>query len=217
MRADRPLLPHVVRKDLTPALGKVSVSSLYGTQANNSLPARLNPLIAEEVDLAFREELPPCKDFTLVPIYKKLLRIVAKVSGRVFIGPEVCRSEEYIDMAINFTLELNRAQGVLNSMKPWQRTLFANSKPHVKALQERQRKSREFLKPLIAARKKVAESGTEYQKPDDALQWLLDNGQATFGQQKESDITEIQLSLTFAAIHTTTMTATNAYVAGFFS
>lgn len=39
-------------------------------------------------------------------IYGKLLRIVAKVSGRIFIGPELCRSEKYIDTASkSFTTE----------------------------------------------------------------------------------------------------------------
>ena len=65
---------------------------------------RLNPIIAEEVDQSYREELPPCKDFTPVNIYGKLLRIVAKVSGRIFIGPELCRSEKYIDTASKLLL-----------------------------------------------------------------------------------------------------------------
>lgn len=51
------------------------------------------------MDQSYREELPPCKDFTPVNIYGKLLRIVAKVSGRIFIGSELCRSEKYIDTA----------------------------------------------------------------------------------------------------------------------
>lgn len=68
---------------------------------------RLNPTIAEEVDQSYREELPPCKDFTPVNIYGKLLRIVAKVSGRIFIGPELCRSEKYIDTASELLLAIS--------------------------------------------------------------------------------------------------------------
>jgi hypothetical protein len=71
------------------------------------LTDRLNPTIAEEVDQSYREELPPCKDFTPVNIYGKLLRIVAKVSGRIFIGPELCRSEKYIDTASKWLMAGN--------------------------------------------------------------------------------------------------------------
>lgn len=176
------------------------------------LPDRLNPTIAEEVDLAFREELPPCKDFTPVPINQKLLRIVAKVSGRIFIGPELCRSEEYVDMAINYTMEVVTAQQVIHHMKPWQRFLFARSVPQVKALQERAENSRKFLEPMIAARRKAAREDPDFQRPDDIMQWLLDGGQAKFGEKEDQELTEAQLSLTFAAIHTTTMATTNACV-----
>lgn len=181
-------------------------------RTNTASPDRLNPTIAEEVDLAFREELPPCKDFTPVPLNQKLMRIVAKVSGRIFIGPELCRSEDYIDMAINYTLELMAAQQQISRMKPWQRNLYAKSLPEVKKLHERQRSSKDFLRPLIVARKKAMKEDPDFQRPDDIMQWILDGGQNKFGDQEVDELTEIQLGLTFAAIHTTTMTTTNAYV-----
>lgn len=178
----------------------------------NTVTDRLNPLIAEEVDEAFRQELPPCKDFTSVNINKALLRLVAKVSGRIFIGPEFCRSEDYIDMAINYTLEVSAAQQAISALNPWKRNLQAGSLPQVKALQARHKSCKEFLQPIISARKKASAEDPDFQKPDDFLQWVLDDGQAKFGDQLEDELTEIQLGLTFAAIHTTTMTTTNAYV-----
>lgn len=115
-------------------------------------------------------------------------------------------------MAINYTLELMTAQQVINYMKPWQRTLFGNSVAQVKALHERQRNSKTFLRPVIAARKRAAKEDPDFQRPDDIMQWLLDNGQAKFGEHEDEELTEIQMGLTFAAIHTTTMTTTNACV-----
>ncbi|KUI56015.1 Ent-kaurene oxidase [Cytospora mali] len=192
VRADRPIIPHIVKKDLTPALN------------------RLNPTIAEEVDQSFQEELPPCKDFTPVNINNKLLRIVAKVSGRIFIGPELCRSEEYIDAAINYTMDVVHAQRAVMEVKPWQRWLKAPGLPQVKALQTREQAAKDYLRPIIEARQQEAKENPDYQKPDDLLQWLLD-GQDKFGEQDIHELAAIQLGLTFAAIHTTSMTATNAF------
>ncbi|KAJ0122972.1 ent-kaurene oxidase [Diaporthe amygdali] len=193
IRADRPIIPHIVKKDLIPALN------------------RLNPVIAEEVDQSYREELPPCKDFTPVNIYSKLLRIVAKVSGRIFIGPELCRSEKYIDTAIKYTIEVVGAVQAITEMGFWHRTLNAGAHPAVKTVRAREKAADAFLRPIVEGRKKAQKVDPDFQKPDDLLQWLLDDGQDKFGEKGSKELASIQLGLTFAAIHTTSMTATNAF------
>jgi hypothetical protein len=57
----------------------------------------LNPIICQEVDDALREYMPPCEDWTEVCINQKLVDVVAKVSGRVFVGPELCHDKDYLD------------------------------------------------------------------------------------------------------------------------
>lgn len=179
--------------------------------ADTTSTDRLNPVIAEEVDLAFQEELPPCKEFTKIPLNHHLLRIVTKVSGRIFVGSDLCRTEEYIDMGINYTLELMMATSSIKMMKPSERDAKAGSLPAVKQLQARQQKAYEFIRPLIAARKKAMREDPDFQRPDDIMQWILDGGQNKYGEQNDQELTEVQLGLTFAAIHTTTMSTTNAF------
>lgn len=172
---------------------------------------RLNPTVAEEVDIAFQEELPPCKDWTPVLLNKHLLRIVAKVSGRIFVGPELCRTEEYIDMAINYAILLTTAAQDITGLKPSERKAKAHKLPRVQELQVRQQRAYDFLRPLIAARKKAMKDDADYQKPDDIMQWMLDDGQSKYGEQDVQELTEIQLGLTFAAVHTTSLSVTNAF------
>ncbi|KAJ4390066.1 hypothetical protein N0V93_007539 [Gnomoniopsis smithogilvyi] len=191
--ARRQIIPHVVQRDLTPGL------------------TRLNPTIAEEVDTAFQEELPPCKDWTPVMLNKHLLRIVAKVSGRIFVGPELCRTEEYIDMAINYANQVMNAVIAITDLKESERKAKATSLPEVKELRAREQRGYDFVKPLIEARKKAMKEDPDYQRPDDIMQWVLDDGQKKYGQQSDQELTEIQMGLTFAAIHTTTMSTTNAF------
>ncbi len=149
--------------------------------------------------------MPPCGDWTPVNINQKLLRIVAMVSGRVFIGPELCRSEEYLDAAINYTIELMTAQRAISYLAPWQRPFLANRLPHVKKLDQRLEEATAFLRPVVEARQKLAPE----EQPDDMLQWLM-NAQPKFGQQTAKKMAELQLGISFAAIHTTTLTTTNA-------
>lgn len=130
------------------------------------------------------------------------------VSGRVFIGPELCRTEEYLDAAINYTMEVMGAQRAVQSMKPWLRPFFANSLPQVKRLDQRLKEAEDFMKPVVELRKKLARESPD-DKPDDMLQWLIE-GQDKFPDEKSRNLAKVQLGLGFAAIHTTTLTATNA-------
>lgn len=136
---------------------------------------------------------------------------MSKVSGRIFVGPELCRSEEYIDMGINYTMELMMAANSISALKPEEREAKAGLLPAVKQLQARQQSSYNFIRPLIVARKKSLKEDPDFQKPDDIMQWILDDGQDKYGEQGIQELTEIQLGLTFAAIHTTTMSTTNAF------
>ncbi|KAL2267986.1 hypothetical protein VTJ83DRAFT_2832 [Remersonia thermophila] len=182
------LIPHVVKTSLTPAL------------------VRLNPAISEEVDDSVRKEMPPCDDWTSININQKLLRIVALVSGRVFIGTELSRSEEYLDAAINYTVELMEARNAVDKVRSWMRPFVAHRLPEVKALQERLVKADRFMRPVVAARQKMG----DHEKPNDMLQWLMDN-QSKFKQYSTEELARLQLALSFAAIHTTTTTATNVF------
>ncbi|KAL8419215.1 hypothetical protein RB594_002433 [Gaeumannomyces avenae] len=100
-------ITHVVKANLTPAL------------------VRLNPILTEEVARAVRSEMPACPDWTDVNVYQKILRIVAIVSGRVFVGPELCHDEGYLDAAINYTVELFNARTAVTRIKPWLRPFRA--------------------------------------------------------------------------------------------
>lgn len=175
-----------------------------------STTGRLNPLIAEEVDQCFRDLLPPGEfaTFTPVAMHQTLVQMVAIVSGRIFIGPELCRTPEYVDMAVNYTMDVIHAREAVTRTPKWQRPFKAPHLAEVKALRAREKKAWAMVKPIIDARLRAqAEDPLDYQKPDDLLQWILESGDAKLSVQ---DMAEMQLALTFAAIHTTTMTVTSA-------
>jgi hypothetical protein len=93
------------------------------------MSVRLNPVICSEVDAALREYMPPCEDWTEVYINQKLVDVVAKVSGRVFVGPELCQDPEYLDAGSNYTLDLMAAVTVLKKMRPWLKPFLAHRLP----------------------------------------------------------------------------------------
>ncbi|KAK3385238.1 cytochrome P450 [Podospora didyma] len=187
-------VPHMIKTSLTPAL------------------VRLNPTISEEVKEWFGRELPPCDNWTSVNINHKLLRIVGAVSGRIFVGADIARSEEYLDMAINYTVDLMKARHAVDGMKPWLRPFKANSIPEVQQLKARLKSAEAIMRPIVESRQREAAEGNT-EKPDDMLQWLMDvQGSTKFASNLSTErLAADQLGLTFAAIHTTTLTSTNAF------
>lgn len=130
------------------------------------------------------------------------------ISGRLFIGPEACRSEEYLDAAINYTMDVMQAVRATSSLRPWLRPFLAQRLPEVKKLDKRIEEADAFLRPLVERRRKMYNDKTTSSEdvPEDFLQWMLETGDST------SNFAKVQLGLTFAAIHTTVLTTTNAYV-----
>ncbi|KAH7012740.1 cytochrome P450 [Microdochium trichocladiopsis] len=185
-----PIVPHTIKTSLTPAL------------------TRLNSLLAQEINEVLAIELPSSRDWAEVDVHEFLVRTVTMVSGRLFIGPELCRTPQYIDTAINYTMDVMAAQRAVQMLRPWQRPFAASRLAQVKKLAQREKKASEFLLPIIKARQEAAKS-PDYDKPDDMLEWILD-AQSKFTDECSQNIAKVQLGLSFAAIHTTTLTATNA-------
>lgn len=65
------------------------------------------------------------------------------------------------------------------------------------------------MRPIIAARKKAEEDDDGYEKPDDMLQWLIDD-QSKFGEKVVEEVAHFQLGVNFAALHNTTTATTSA-------
>lgn len=161
--------------------------------------------MAAETEKTVDEVLGPCDDWTSQVTYNKILRIVAIVSGRIFLGPDLCRREEYIYASTMYTVDLFKAVGKLKSWHSSLRPIAQYFIPELKTVFEHRRKAREFLFPIIRERKEAMKNGSELE--DDMLQWMLNKAESN--GVSDDRLAELQLSLSLAAIHTTTMAVTD--------
>lgn len=220
-KADKAIFPYIVKRKLTPALSKAllpTIESKYLLRNACSLthnPDRVNPILAQEVDECFHQELSACDitdDFVEFNAHQLVLRMVTKVSGRVFIGPELNQTKEYINATSGYTMDLIKAAQAINKIKPWMRWLKAPRIPEVQALKRRLDTAVNIIGPVVAARENALKKDpNNWQKPDDLLQWIIDdqNRLGEYGGSVE-DIAVTQLGITFAAINTTAFTILNA-------
>lgn len=168
--------------------------------------ARMNAAISRDVDSAVKTYLPPCDDWTEVNINERLVRIVAKVSGGIFVGPELSSDPEYLDAGSFYTVDLMNAVTALKKIRPWLKPFLASRAPEVIALRAREKQAERVLRPIVEERLKAKASDPNWQEPDDMLQWMINMSD---GKQSVATIATAQLGLIFAAIHTTSMTVTN--------
>ncbi|KAK7931192.1 hypothetical protein PG985_001904 [Apiospora marii] len=187
---DLALVAHSVRSDLTPAL------------------ARINPIVYAEVEQVMREEMPECRDWTAVSAYTTVVHMVAKITGRIFVGPGLCRHPEYLDSAVNYALDVLRAQKEIKTIRPLLRPLLAPRLPSVRQLREREKKAAEFFGPVVQARLDAEASDPHWQKPQDMLSSLMSSG-AGHGVLSAAGLAKMQLGVIFAAVHTTSESMTH--------
>lgn len=184
----QPLMAHIIRSDLT-----------------HNLPSIVTEL-SSTVAITVPEQLGTSPDWTSITIYPKLMQIVAVVSGCIFIGPDLNRSQIYIDSSINYTLDLFGAASELRQWPSFMRPIVKHFLPSVVKVNEHRRKAKEFLVPVIRERRALRQAGEA--EPDNALQWMVAKADK-FNVTDDGALAEVQLTLSLAAIHTTTMTATH--------
>jgi hypothetical protein len=183
-----PLIASTIKSDLTPHIPK------------------LNSQINEIVEQAVSDELSLAEEWTTCSLNKTLLRIVSIVIGEVAIGPEHSKDQRYLDVALNYTIEVFSAVAAVQFIPLMLRMIMAPFTSQIRALRKRERDATRFFAPILEARHQAAAQNEP--PPDDMMTWMVKRG-AKFEVQNLARQAHLQLGITFAAVHTTTTTATS--------
>ncbi|KAL4931771.1 cytochrome P450 [Aspergillus undulatus] len=164
---------------------------------SRKIGALIEPLSAE-TGIFLRENWSDDAEWHSISLNDCMHRLIAQLTARVFIGEELCRNREWIELAISYTAhrsaaikELHR-YGRLIPIIHW----FL---PSCRALRDCVRTARPFVDRVLNSRRKQAEEQeSKREAPMDALSWIDDvAGGARY------DPTLTQLRLAYAAVHTT--------------
>ncbi|KAL8400955.1 hypothetical protein RB594_001108 [Gaeumannomyces avenae] len=170
------------------------------------LTKRLNTVtepLALETTFAVNKLLGQPSDWTETPIYDTMLGVVARLSSRVFLGPELCRDAAWLDITMNFTKVEMRAYVSLGFFPYLLRPIIAFFDPTCRAIvRERARATLIIEGELERRRKEEQECAAKGVAPptyNDAITWCESEARG-----RPINPTDFQLNLSFAAIHTTT-------------
>jgi hypothetical protein len=144
-----------------------------------------------------------------IRVHPMLLRVVALISGRIFLGTPLNRNEDLIQTTIRFTIDILDSSRELLRYPKFLRPIALFFIPGLRAIPTHLRTISRILGPVIKERIKAQEQDPELAKPSDMMQWIMDN----CPPEKRGDVdfyTLGQLNLSFVATHTTTMASTHA-------
>jgi cytochrome P450 len=127
-----------------------------------------------------------------------ILKMVAQLSSRIFLGDKICRDPEWLDITINYTINAFTAAQELRLLPEFMRPFAVRYLPTSRKAQRQLKQARRIIDPVLEERRAANRSGrgVEYH---DAIQWLEDTSKG-----RNYDPAAAQLALSAAAIHTTT-------------
>ncbi|KAF3001030.1 hypothetical protein E8E14_005804 [Neopestalotiopsis sp. 37M] len=169
---------------------------------------RFVPRLKSELEFIERTEFQECKDWTAVTVQPFILRAVARLSGRIFVGAELGRTEEWMELSINFAVRAFIAVIKLQFFPTWARPIAKYMVSELRQIDRDVARAQELLKPIIDERLQDEELDPCGERPDDFVQWLLD----ALPQDQKRDYhmqAKLHLILCAAAIHTTSNLATD--------
>ncbi|KAL5114030.1 hypothetical protein ACEQ8H_008086 [Pleosporales sp. CAS-2024a] len=177
------------------------------------LTRKLNPDLSKYLDMAYEEfnygwkfDMPDPIEWTEVDIQQAMRMLVARMSAKVFVGEPACRDPRWLNLTINFSMDLFLAGFALRMFPPWMHFLV---KPLIPARWRVQRQidiGTDVVQEFMWQRKDSAKSGG-HMTEGTLFEWMVDNAVGNEGSLK--DMAARQCILTLASIHTTATTVAN--------
>lgn len=162
--------------------------------------------LQDEADYAIPSCIGDFEDWTPIQFYPKILRVIALLSGRIFVGLPLCRDEAWIEATINYTMDAFAAIQPVKKISPLLRPFKAPWIPEVQRIKQHRDNGARLLKPILEKRFSDMRS-PDFKPPADMIQFVIQHS----GAKAEDAMFQsfVQMVTSLAAIHTTAMNITH--------
>jgi ent-kaurene oxidase len=139
-------------------------------------------------------------------VHDTLLDIVARMSGRIFVGDKLSKRRLWYRTAVDFATCVFLASGYLKILPSFVRPLVAPFSPHLWRIKKYYRNWKRLLHPEIEKRTHNGRLVPLQGEDANMIDWIIE---ASGEKANEQDILNRSMGIGFAAIHTTTNHMTN--------
>ncbi|TBU43917.1 cytochrome P450 [Dichomitus squalens] len=166
------------------------------------------PVLVDELRHVMDDIFPKCSSgWEEVQIFTTMQCVITRMSNRIFVGIPMCRNKEYIELATEFPPKSVK-RGFLLGLCPHllKRHVARWLNPFPLAVKQ----TLPLFSEIIEDRRSrtMERYDTWEKKPDDVLQWLIEN--ASEKKHSDADIVESLFLLNLAATHNTASSLTQA-------
>ncbi|KFA68979.1 hypothetical protein S40285_08381 [Stachybotrys chlorohalonatus IBT 40285] len=163
------------------------------------------PIMEKELKYALDVEMPKCDDdWAEVKLFDLMMGVITRLSNRVFVGPEICRNDEWLGASVHFGEAIAMTTMTLRMIPSWMHFFIGPLLPSYWQIRKHLKTAERLLSPVI--RERQAQSKEERGTPD-LLQHMMDL--ASPDEQDANFLARRQLLVSFGALHTTAMAATH--------
>ncbi|CAG8953717.1 hypothetical protein HYFRA_00006606 [Hymenoscyphus fraxineus] len=172
----------------------------------------LMPILQDEARIAFATVMKDVKEsWIAIPAQPYALQIVSRLSGRIFVGSELCRQPEYLRTSTMFTADAamvrNDLQQYNQILRPWVSPFLSS----LKRVQVHLQDAKSWMDPVIrdilsntGEKPKTVAAGSRGAWISWLLKYLPDH------EKTSTKLGLLQMQVSFASLHTTTSATTNA-------
>lgn len=188
-------------------MGTNSIAAIKALRLDLSRKTTTIPILIEETNFAFSQTLQTYADWTPVSIFPNFNHIVALVTGRLFLGKQLSREEEWISISTDWSNDvfalLRRTQRYPSWLRPYIIPYLSETN---RVLEGRQR-AKAFLRPSLEAHLDAKEQGMPPPGDEESLTTWMMKYLAPKHMKVES-LVRHQLGISWASVHTSTLALT---------
>ncbi|KAI1366907.1 cytochrome P450 monooxygenase [Xylaria arbuscula] len=179
------------------------VLTVTSKQMTRSIGQVTEPL-AEEIALGLSINLGESTDWYEMQLAPALRDITARMSSRVFLGKELSRSEEWLQVTTNYSVDAFKAGGKLSRYPRNVRPYIGWLVPECKEVRKYYKRARAVIDPVIEERAAVKQAAFAAGQPapvyNDAIEWFEQEAKQ---RGQPCDLANFQLMMSVVAIGTT--------------
>ncbi|KAB8277388.1 cytochrome P450 [Aspergillus minisclerotigenes] len=181
---DDEIFQNAVRMKLTQSLGNLT-----------------QPLVDETI-VALQTSWTDGTNWHAIPLKSNILKIVAQLSSRIFLGDQICRNPNWLRITVDYTVDAFKAAEELRLWPKMFRSIVALFLPSCRKIRAELQEAQDIIGPVLDARRKdkqgAISAGKEPERYNDAMEWLEECAK---GRSYEPAFGQLIFSV--AAIHTT--------------
>ncbi|KAF2198223.1 cytochrome P450 monooxygenase-like protein [Delitschia confertaspora ATCC 74209] len=170
--------------------------------------SKLTRPMQEELNFAVDNELPECDDdWVAIKPYYTILRLVSRISARIFLGLPYCRNEEWLEISTEFTENVFVSLVVLRLFPRFLHPVISWILPSTWIGANYIRRAKRLLVPEIKRRQAEPASlkSSSSKREENLLDWMIDLGTQT--ETAPKDLAHLEVVMSLASIHTSQMNA----------